>query len=58
MDVRTFRSWKSSLKGLFLQDDFEGLTEVFAPGRPPGYPHGRPRDIRPQDLLFGLLFRS
>ena len=32
----------------------EGLTKVFAPGRPPGYPRGRPRDIRPQNLLFGL----
>ena len=42
---------------VFFQD-FEGLTEVFAPGRPPGYPRGRPRDIRPQNLLFGLRFRS
>ena len=25
---------------------FRGLTEVFASGRPPGYPRGRPRDIR------------
>ena len=38
--------------------DFELLTEVFAPGRPPGHPRGRPRDILPQNLLFGLLFRS
>ena len=44
-------------KCLFFQDS-EGLTEVFAPGRPPGYPRGRPPDIRPQNLLFGLLFRS
>ena len=49
MDIRT--------KGLFFQD-FEGLTEVFAPACPPGYPHGRPRDIRPQNLLFGLLLCS
>ena len=43
MDVR-------ALKSLFFQD-FEGLTEVFAPGRPPGYPRGRPRDIRPRIFL-------
>ena len=30
--------------------DFEGLTEVSAPGRM------RPPDIRPQNLLFGLFF--
>ena len=57
MDVRAFGSWMSAPKCLFFQD-FEGLTEVFAPGRPPGYPRGRPRDIRPENLLFGLLFRS
>ena len=38
--------------------DFEGLTEVCAPGRLSGYPRGLPRDIQPQNLLFGLLFRS
>ena len=42
----------------FFFQDFEGLTEVFAPGRPPRYPRGRLRDIRPQNLLFGLLFCS
>ena len=42
---------------VFFQD-FEGLTEVFVSGRPLGYSRGRPRDIRPQNLLFGLLFRS
>ena len=57
MDVRAFGSWTSAPKCLFFQD-FEGLTEVFAPGRPPGYPRGRPPDIRPQNLLFGLIFRS
>ena len=57
MDVRAFGSWMSAPKRLFFQD-FEGLTEVFAPGCPPGYPRGRPLDIRPQNLLFGLLFRS
>ena len=57
MDVRAFGSWMSAPKCLFFQD-FEGLTEVFAPGRPPGYPRGRPRHILPQNLLFGLLFRS
>ena len=41
MDVRAFGSWTSAPKCLFFQD-FEGLTEVFAPGRPPGYPRGRP----------------
>ena len=50
MDVRT--------ETLVFFQDFEGLTEVFAPGRPPGCPRGRLPDIRPQDLLFGLLFRS
>ena len=49
MDVRT--------EMLFFQD-FEGLTEVFATARPPGYLRGRPRDIRPQNLLFGLLCHS
>ena len=49
MDVRT---------EMLVFQDFEGLTEVFAPGRPPGYPRGRPPDIRPQNLLFGLIFRS
>ena len=34
----------------FVLQDFEGLAEVFAPGRPPGYPCGRPRDIRPQNF--------
>ena len=57
MDVRAFGSWMSAAKRLFFQD-FEGLTEVFAPGRPPGYPRGRPLDIRPQNLLFGLIFCS
>ena len=40
MDVRT---------EMLVFQDFEGLTEAFA--------FGRPRDIRPQNLLFGLLFR-
>ena len=56
-DVRAFGSWISTPKCLFFQD-FEGLAEAFAPRRPPGYPRGRPRDIWPQNLLFGLLFRS
>ena len=38
MDVRT---------EMLVFQDFEGLTKVFAPGRPPGKPRGRPRDIRP-----------
>ena len=50
MDFRT--------KMLVFFQDFEGLTEAFAPGRPPGYPRGRPQSIRPRNLLFGLLFRS
>ena len=57
MDVRAFGSWTSAPKSLFFQD-FEGLTEVFAPGRPQGYPRGRPPDIQPQNLLFGLLLFS
>ena len=55
MDVRAFGLWTSAPTCLFFQD-FEGLTEVFAPGHPPGHPRGRPPDIRPQNLLFGLLF--
>ena len=51
MDVRVFESWMS-------HQAFEGLTDSFAPGRPPGYPRGRPREFWPQNLLFGLLFRS
>ena len=42
---------------MLVFQDFEGLTEVFAPGRP-RYPPGRLPDIRPQNLFFGLLFRS
>ena len=49
MDVRT---------EMLVFQDSEGLTEVFAPRRPPGYPCGRPQDVRPQNLLFGLLFSS
>ena len=49
MDVRT---------EMLVFPGFEGLTEVFALGRPPGYLRGRPPDIRPQNLLYGLLFRS
>ena len=51
MDVRAFGSWTSA-------QDFEGFTEVFAPGNLQGYPRGRPPDIRPQNLLFGLHFCS
>ena len=50
MDVRT--------EMLVFFQYFEGLTEAFAPGRPPGYPRGRLPDIRPQSVLFGLLLRS
>ena len=57
MDVRAFGSWMSALKCSFFQD-FEGLTEVFAPERPPEHPRGRARDVRPQTLLFGPLFGS
>ena len=58
MDVRAIGSWMSAPKRLsfFFSLDFEGLTEAFAPGRPPGYTRGRPRGIRLQNLLFGLLF--
>ena len=48
MDVRT--------EMLVFFQDFESLTEVSAPGRPPGYPCGRLPDIRPQNLLFGAAF--
>ena len=51
MDVRAFGSWTSAPNCLFFQD-FEGLTEVFAPGRPPGYPRGRPPDVGPKTCSF------
>ena len=57
MDVRAFGLWMSTPKSLFFHH-FEGLTEAFAPRRPPGYPRGRPRGIRPQNSLFGPIFRS
>ena len=53
MGVRAFGSWTSAPRMLVFQD-FEASTEVFAHGRPPGYPRGRPPDIRPQNLLFTL----
>ena len=55
MDVRALGSRTSAPLGpgilLFFQD-FEGLTEAFALGRPPGYPRGKLRDIQPQNLLL------
>ena len=30
--------------------------KVFGPGRPPGYPPGRPRDILPKNFMVSLLF--
>ena len=39
----------------FFQD-FEGLTEVFAPRRPPGYPHGRPRHNPAPKLTLWAAF--
>ena len=36
----------------------EGLTKVFAPGRPPGFPRGRPPDIRPKTYSLGCFFVS
>ena len=41
---------------MLVFQDFEGLTEVFAPGRPPGYPRGRPQDIWPQTYSLGCFF--
>ena len=38
----------------FFQD-FEGLTEVFAPRHPLGYPRGRPPDIRPKLRLWAAF---
>ena len=55
MDVRAFGSWMSAPKCLSFQD-LAGLTEVFARGRPPGYPRGCPRDIRPQTYSVGCCF--
>ena len=42
----------------FCLQEFRGPDRSFCPGRSPGYPRGRPRDIRPQNLLFGLLIHS
>ena len=55
MDARAFGSWTSAPKCFFFQD-FERLTENFAPGRPPGYPRGRPLDIRPKTYSLGCFF--
>ena len=38
---------------MLVFQDFEGLTEVFAPGRPPGYSCGCPRDIGPKTYPKG-----
>ena len=48
MDVRT--------EMLVFFQDFEGLTEVFAPGRPPGYPRGRPRGYPAPKLTLWAAF--
>ena len=53
MDVPRLRVMDVRTEMLVFFQDLEGLTEIFAPGRLPGYPRGRLRDIRPQNLLFG-----
>ena len=55
MDVSAFGSWKSAPKCLFFQD-YEGLTEIFAPGRPPGYPRGRPLGYPAPKLTLWTAF--
>ena len=49
MDVRT---------KMLVFPGIRGPDSSFCPRTSAGYPRGRPRDIRPQNLLFGLLFRS
>ena len=49
MDVRT---------EMLVFQDFERLTEVFAPGRPRGYPRGHPRVSGPKTYSLGCFFRS
>ena len=57
VDVRAFGSWISAPKCLFFQD-FECPDRSFEPGYPPRMTPGCPRDIRPQNFLFALIFRS
>ena len=57
VDVRAFGSWMSAPKCLFSQD-FERPDRSFGPGYPREWPPGCPREIRPKNFLFGLIFRS
>ena len=57
MDVRAFGSRTSAQKALFSCAPSDGV-KVFGPGRPPGYPPGRLRDIPPKNFMFKLLFPS
>ena len=57
MDVRAFGSRTSMQKTLFSCAPSDGV-KVLGPGRPPGCPPGRPRDITPKNFMFRLLFPS
>ena len=58
-------SWTSAPSGhgcphpnACFSSDFEGPERSFGPGCTARMAHGCPRDILPQNFLFGLLFRS
>ena len=51
MDVRHFGSRSPAQKTLFSCAPSYGV-KVFGPGRPPGYPPGRTRDIPPKNYMF------
>ena len=52
MDVRAFGSWMSAPTCLFFLG-FRGPDRTFEPGRLPGYPPGRLRDVQPVKLKRG-----
>ena len=49
MDVRAFGARTSAHKTLFSCAPSDGV-KAFGPGRPPGYPPGRPRDIQAKNF--------
>ena len=55
MDVRAFGSWISAPKCFVLQD-FEGVTEVFTPGRPPDIRVDVPGISGPKTYSLGCFF--
>ena len=63
-EQHVWASWTSAPSGqgrprkktLFSCTPSDGV-KVFGPGRPAGYPPGRPQDIQPKNFMFRLLFR-